>query len=300
VVVGGDGGDALFAGYLTYQASLLHAATTARLPGPLRKLLARAAAWLPVGEGKVSASYRAMRFLRAADLPTREAHFSWNGTWRPSEAQELLRGEHARAAARAALQDLAERHWLPEPPDLTDLQRADLGDYLPNDILAKVDRMSMAHGLEVRAPFLQPAMAEFALSLPAGLRCGRTGRPKRLLRELARALYGSAIADKRKQGFSIPIHTWLRGPLKATADELLAPESIRAIDALDAAAVARAWADHLSGRRLLGWEVWGLMVLAAWHRVRVEGRPEPASTTDRLVRREIPLSTAQPLAEARR
>jgi asparagine synthase (glutamine-hydrolysing) len=142
-------------------------------------------------------------------------------------------------------------------------------------------------------------MAEFALSLPAGLRCRRTGKPKRLLRELARTLYGTAIADKRKQGFSIPIHTWLRGPLKPTADELLAPESIRAIGALDAAAVGRAWTDHLSGRRLLGWEVWGLMVLVAWYRVRVEGRPEPASS-DRLVRREIPLATSQSLAEARR
>ncbi len=300
VVVGGDGGDELFAGYLTYKASLLHAATTARFPGPLRKLLARVAPRLPVGEGKVSASYQAMRFLRAADLPTREAHFSWNGTWRPREAQELLRREDARAAARAALRDMAERHRLPEPPDLTDLQRADLRDYLPNDILTKVDRMSMAHGLEVRAPFLQPAVAEFALSLPAGLRCRRTGKPKRLLRELARAVYGTAIADQRKQGFSIPIHTWLRGPLKATADELLAPESIRAIGALEPAEVARAWADHLSGRRSLGWEVWGLMVLSAWHRARVEGRPEPAPTTDRLAPREIPLGTSEPLAEARR
>jgi asparagine synthase (glutamine-hydrolysing) len=298
VVLGGDGGDELFAGYLTYPASLVHASVVARLPRPLREAMATVAWRLPVGEGKVAPSYRAMRFLRAANRPTREAHFTWNGTWLPEAAAGLLRGEIAPAAARATLRELAERHRLTEPPRLTDLQSADIGDYLPNDILAKVDRMSMAHGLEVRAPFLQTALAEFALSLPDHLRCRRTGRPKRLLRELARTVFGGAIADRKKQGFSIPIHGWLRGPLRAAADELLAPEALRAIDALDAAAVRRAWADHLSGRRALGWEVFGLMVVSAWHRARVASRPQLVPS-DRLVRREITRRAAAPLAQAR-
>jgi len=272
VVLGGDGGDELFAGYLTYQASLLHRRLSGLLPALARRALARAAAFIPTHEGKVSRSFRAMRFARALDLPTGEAHFSWNGTWLPGDAARLLRPEASKRAARGALRALAERHGLPARPDLGSLQLADIAEYLPNDILAKVDRMSMAHGLEVRAPFLQPEVANFALSLAPEHRCLASGRPKRLLRELARRLYGPEIADAPKQGFSIPVHRWLRGPLRATAEDLLSVESLRPIEELDAFAVRRVWEAHLSGRSH-GWEVWGLMVLSAWHRARVQSRP---------------------------
>jgi asparagine synthase (glutamine-hydrolysing) len=287
VVLGGDGGDELFGGYLTYRASLLHARLARVVPASLRRLVARAAPRLPTSEGKVSASYKAMRFARAAELPTREAHFTWNGTWLPRQAAALLRPGPARDAAAGALAALAERHGLPTDPDLNALQKADITEYLPNDILTKVDRMSMAHGLEVRAPFLQRAVADFALSLPPAMRCGIAGQPKRLLRELARRTYGPEIADAPKQGFSIPIHRWLRGPLRDAAEDRLSERALVPIQELDAAAVRRVWRRHLSGRSY-GWEVWGLMVLSAWHRVRVQERPLPAAS-DRLERREIPL-----------
>jgi asparagine synthase (glutamine-hydrolysing) len=277
VVLGGDGGDELFAGYLTYQASLLHGRLVGRLPSAVRRWAAGAASRIPTSEGKVSASYKLMRFARAADLRTAEAHFTWNGTWLPREAVRLVRPEAAREAAAGAIGSLVARHGLPGNPTLGDLQRADVAEYLPNDILTKVDRMSMAHGLEVRAPFLQPAIAEFALSLPEELRCRIAGRPKLLLRELARRTYGSEVADAPKQGFSIPIHQWLRGPLRSTAEELLSENALRAIDVLDASAVRGVWQDHLAGRRSHGWELWGLMVLSAWHRVRVQTPPGPAA-----------------------
>ena len=273
VVVGGDGGDELFGGYLTYAATLWHAAIAERMPRPLRGLGAAAAAWLPTSEGKVSRSYRLMRFLRAAALPAGEAHFSWNGTWLPEEAARLAASDRTRQAARSALASAAERHGLDRTVDLASLQRADIADYLPNDILAKVDRMSMAHGLEVRAPLLQPAVCEFALSLPPALRCGRSGRPKRLLRELARRVYGREIADAPKQGFSIPIHRWLRGPGRALVADVLSSADVRHVDALDAGAVSRAVDEHMSGRRSLGWELWGLMVLVAWHGARIRRVP---------------------------
>jgi len=288
VVIGGDGGDELFGGYLTYQASLLHARLTRAMPAGARRFLARSASWLPVREGKVSNSFRIMRFARAADLPTGQAHFTWNGSWLPAQAASLLRLEAAREATRGTLAELAERHGLLERPDLTDLQRADIAEYLPNDILAKVDRMSMAHGLEVRAPLLQPEVAQFALSLPPELRCGISGRPKRLLRELARRTYGPEIADAPKQGFSIPVHRWLRGPLREVAEDLLSEGSLQPIAELDSAAVRRVWQLHLSGRSL-GWEVWGLMVLSAWHRVRVRTRPG-AVAVGRIERRSISAS----------
>jgi len=291
VVLGGDGGDELFAGYLTYKATLLYQATLARLPMRLRVFARGLATALRTNEGKVSFSYKLMRFLRAVTLPPAEAHFTWNGVWLPSEAAGLLRHPDAREAAHDALRSLAERHGLGDVPDVRDLQRADVRDYLPNDILAKVDRMSMAHGLEVRAPFLEAELAEFALGLPASLKGSALGRPKRILRALAAEVYGPAFARARKQGFSIPVHRWLRGPARALVYDLLSPEAIAAVDALEPTAVARTVEEHMTGRRSHGWELWGLMVLTAWHRARIQNPPRPRAGTG-MVERRFPLAAA--------
>jgi asparagine synthase (glutamine-hydrolysing) len=272
VVLSGDGGDELFGGYLTYQGTLWHEAVTSRSPMPLRRLLAWAANRLPTSERKVSSSYKLRRFLRAADLPPSVAHFTWNGTWLPSEAQDLLSTAEPRSSAPGVLARLASAHGLPAHPSLRQLQLADLAEYLPNDILAKSDRMSMAHGVEVRSPFLDPSLADFALRLPSALKVSRSGKTKRILRELARRAYGLDIAVAPKQGFSIPVHAWLRGPGRPVVEDLLSPRSIASIPTLDPAMVSSVVAAHMSGHRSLGFELWGLAVLAAWHRIFVQQR----------------------------
>ena len=277
VVLAGDGGDELFGGYLTYPATLWHASVTARLPLAVRRAMESAAGALAVGDGKVTTSYKLMRFLRAATLPPGEAHFSWNGTWLPEEAASMASAADLKASARDSLRWMAERHALTGDISLEKLQRADVRDYLANDILVKSDRMSMAHGLEVRAPFLDRDLAEFALRLPARFKAGRRGAGKRILRALARRAYGAEMAGAIKQGFSIPVHEWLRGPARGLIDDLLSPKSIASIGILDGAAIARAVADHQSRRRALGWELWGLMVLAAWHRQQIQRVPASPS-----------------------
>jgi asparagine synthase (glutamine-hydrolysing) len=131
----------------------------------------------------------------------------------------------------------------------------------------------------VRAPFLDRDLADFALRLPARFKCGRTGQGKRLLRALAKRTYGPSMAAAKKQGFSIPVHEWLRGPARPLVDDLLSPASITSLSLLDGATVARAVADHLSGRRALGWELWGLMVLVAWHRRQIQSVPSVSVDT---------------------
>jgi asparagine synthase (glutamine-hydrolysing) len=204
----------------------------------------------------------------------------------------LLTGSDRRRAANDALANLVASHKTSGNPSVRELQAADVTDYLPNDILAKSDRMSMAHGLEVRAPLLDAALAEFALRLPASLKVARTGPAKKILRELAAHTYGVEVTGARKQGFSIPVHAWLRGPGRPIVDDLLAPASLAAMPAIDPVGVAAALADHMSGRRSYGFELWGLSVLAAWHRKYIEGRIEiPSGPPPRDV--EIKMSASQ-------
>ena len=273
VVLSGDGGDELFGGYLTYPATLWHASITSRLPGFVRRALAAGSDRLPTGTGKVTASYKLMRYLRAVPYSAGEAHFSWNGTWLPPQAASLVHEGPARDAAMGALAFMAARHHLNNSPTLGDLQRADLADYLVNDILVKSDRMSMAHGLEVRSPFLDVDLAEFALTLPSALKAGRTGPGKRILRALAAHTYGVDLAGAKKQGFSIPVHEWLRGPARPLVEDLLSPASIAAVPILNGPAIARVTAQHQAGQRAYGWELWGLMVLMAWHRQQIQSVP---------------------------
>jgi asparagine synthase (glutamine-hydrolysing) len=302
VVLGGDGGDEMFAGYLTYPATLWHARLTSHLPPLVRSLLRRAGDALPVNEGKVTASYKLWRYLRAMELTPSVAHFTWNGTWLPDQAASLVVNPDLKARARDALSRLVAVHQLPSRPTLGQLQAADASEYLPNDILTKSDRMTMAHGLELRSPFLEPELAEFALRLPARFKLAgttlRSQQSKYILRRLAARSYGVVLANARKQGFSIPVHGWLRGPARDLAHELLSTRSLEALGVLDAAAVARVLTDHMSGRRSYGFELWGLMVLSAWHRARIASAPEVPRRDQALEERRFPF--AAPVSRAAR
>jgi asparagine synthase (glutamine-hydrolysing) len=253
----------------------------------VRSSLARIGQCVPTSEGKVSFSYKLRRFLRAADLATAQAHRSWNGTWLPEEAVALIRPGQERETVRHALTNGTGSAALPRPVMVGDLQMVDIAGHLPDDILTKVDRMSMAHGLETRAPFLNHDLAAWALREPADHVVSRRGDLKVLLRAAARRAFGPAIADRAKQGFSIPIHAWTRGPLRATIDDLLSPSAVAAIGLLDAPRVATILDDHFSGRRSYGFEIWGLAVLSAWHRTRVH-RPPGAPRPVHLLERRFP------------
>ena len=273
VVLSGDGGDELFGGYQTYLASRLHSRYVSHLPKAARRALASLASAFPTRESKTSLSYRAWRFLRASDLPSEVAHFTWNGTWLPSQVAKLIAPEFRTKTAGNGLAGIGTQHGLGGSWDLLRYQLADIEDYLPNDILAKTDRMSMAHGLEVRAPFLMHDLAERALAFPEDLKIGPGGKLKLLLRSLARSRFGAPIADRPKQGFSIPVHSWIRGAFAEPVRDLLSPPSVRRIPELEASQVESLVEDHFSGRWSYGFELWGLAVLVAWHRRRIERRP---------------------------
>jgi asparagine synthase (glutamine-hydrolysing) len=252
----GEGGDELFGGYYTYVADLL-----ARRVGRLAALARPLAEALPSRTDRVGFDYKAKRFARAAALPPLERHHGWKEIFSPQARAELA-GEHA--VGWDPLDLYRERYAETKGVEpLARMQDLDLGIYLVDDLLVKTDRLSMAHSLELRVPFLDPTVADFAFSLPTKLKV-RGSAKKRLLRQALAPLLPREIVHGRKQGFSIPIAAWLRGPLEPFAREVLAPSAVARQGLLDPAAVTPLLDRHCAGREDLSRQIWGLMALTLW------------------------------------
>jgi asparagine synthase (glutamine-hydrolysing) len=252
----GEGGDELFGGYYTYVADLL-----ARRVGRLAALARPLAEALPSRSDRVGFDYKAKRFARAAALPPLERHHGWKEIFSAEDRAELA---GPGAVAWDPLDLYRERYAETAGAEpLARMQDLDLGIYLADDLLVKTDRLSMAHSLELRVPFLDPKVAEFAFSLPSRLRV-RGFAKKRLLRQALEPLLPREIVHGRKQGFSIPLAAWLRGPLEPFARETLAAGALERQGLLDPAAVAPVLDRHIAGKEDLSRQIWGLMALTLW------------------------------------
>jgi asparagine synthase (glutamine-hydrolysing) len=152
-----------------------------------------------------------------------------------------------------------------DAPDAVRMMYCDGVSYLPDDILAKVDRASMAVALETRVPFLDHRVAELAARIPLDMKV-RGGRGKHVVRELLYGLVPRALVERPKAGFAIPVGQWIKGPLRPWAEDLLDPGSLRAEGWFDAEGVSRRWRDHLSGTRDSTPALWAILMFQAWLR----------------------------------
>ena len=152
--------------------------------------------------------------------------------------------------------------------------RVDQNYYLPDDILYKTDRMSMAHSLEVRPPFLDHRIVEFAASLPQTIEDPRVHSRSIVLQELMRGKLPESVLDRKKTGFDIPTHDWFRGTLRGLLMDTLTPEAIAATGIFDARAIHALIRDHMERRINAGYHLWGLLTLFLWmKRWKVEIAP---------------------------
>jgi asparagine synthase (glutamine-hydrolysing) len=269
VALSGDGGDELFCGYNRYASVPALWRRIGRIPRPARRGAALAlglvgpAAWeavarlLPARRRHAQLADKARKALGAmtADGP--------DAIYRHLVAQWQDPLALVRAPAEAPSPVFAEPPpGLPDDPVLR-MQYLDALTYLPDDILTKVDRASMAVGLEVRVPLLDHRVVEFAWRLPRRLQVEGDGGKAALRRVLYRHV-PREIMDRPKMGFSVPLGPWLRGPLRDWAESLLSEASLAEGGLLDPAPIRRAWADHVAGRAELQHPLWAILMLQSW------------------------------------
>ncbi|MGQ0736164.1 MAG: asparagine synthase (glutamine-hydrolyzing) [Acidobacteriota bacterium] len=263
VCLSGEGADETLGGYETYLADQLRRATQFAPAGVSRLAAATAEALLPVNFGQLGLPYKMRQFLRGHRLPFARAHATWRLIFDEDERRQLVRPEHHAAVLAPDPFDAFTRHDT-DVRACHDLDRAtyiDIKTWLADDILVKVDRMTMAHGLESRAPFLDHELMEFAAALPPSLKVRRTTK-KYLLKRSQRSRLPHAIIDRKKQGFNAPVSHWFAGPLEELGRAATAPAVMG--EWLNPAAVERLWTEHSARQRDHGFKLFGLTVLGLW------------------------------------
>jgi asparagine synthase (glutamine-hydrolysing) len=280
VALSGDGGDELFAGYAwRYGLNILEHGVRRWLPAWLRRGLLGplSAAW-----PKADRLPRALHwkfFLRNLSLDPERAYFHDMSLFTPRTKAHLLSGDLRRQLAGRDAGALFDRYFnrVRGVPHLNRILYLDTKTYLANDILVKVDRMTMAHSLEVRSPFLDHKIIEFAAALPTSLKYHGPTSKYILKRHLARVLPSSAVY-RPKMGFSIPLAQWLRRDLRDLATDLLFSPRAGARGYFDSAYIRRLWDEHQRGQGNHSQSLWALMILELWHRLFVDQSPRAVSS----------------------
>jgi asparagine synthase (glutamine-hydrolysing) len=275
VALSGDGGDEAFAGYtFRYVPHEHEARIRQRVPAAFRSAVFGAAAAIWPASSKLPQPLRLKTILgnlaqSDAEAFYRDLSFLRDETRRQVYSPDFMQSLHGYSARETVIPLYAAS----DAPDAVGrAQQTDIHLYMTDDVLAKVDRVSMAHSLEVRCPLLDPAILEFGASLPSSVRLAG-GMGKRPLRRLAQQRLPKEVVDMPKRGFSIPAARWLREDLRPMTEGLLFDEGSPVLNWLDRTALRRTWNEHLSGHRDHSVFIWGAMMFALWQ----QQRDRPAS-----------------------
>ncbi len=267
VALAGDGGDELLLGYPTFQAHKA-ARVYGQLPGWFHRHVALPLAErLPVSTANISLDFKIRRFLRGMDYPAMARHFVWIGSLDPGAQRGLLSRQVLAETAGLDVFDTVATHAARCRPrdDFDRLSYLYSKIYMQDDILAKVDRASMAVGLEARAPLLDHRLVEFLAGLETPWKL-RGWTMKYLLKRAMRGRLPESILRRPKKGFGIPLARWLQGPLKGWAQSLLEPRALAEQGLFEPNAVAAMFQEHLAGRRDHRKPLFALLVFQLWYR----------------------------------
>src|SRR6185503_14671374 len=262
VVLSGEGGDEMLAGYETYRARKL-ASLYAHLPRSVGAGLVPAVVGrLPVSHAKVSFDYKAKRFVTGAYLSAASGHLWWK-TILDEDTKAALYGTRKTTDLLPTTRLFETLYAESDGEELDRLQYVDGLLYLPADILVKVDRMSMAHSLESRVPFLDPSVMELSRRIPRNLRLRGLTTKYLLKRAMAGRLPASVVGGK-KRGFNVPMPAWLAGELREFMQDTLSPARLRMQGVFEPTAVERLMHEHVQRVRDHSRALWTLLVFSVW------------------------------------
>jgi len=265
VALNGDGGDEVFAGYLRLYGGVV----SERIPTAAFRALGAALALLPEPKDRKHPLRFAKRFADAGRLPLAERYLRWNGYF-TLDLPQLLRPELQPLADRDRLLDSYRSELDGDGSTLARLLQLNFRTYLLDDLLVKMDRMSMAHGLEARSPFLDTALVEFGASLPNRLRM-RWGRGKQLLRRAMKDILPPSILARAKMGFGAPLGAWFRSDLNGLVQERLLDPASPLYEYLRPEPVAALVRSHMAAAADLSPQIWALLTLESWLRQEKAG-----------------------------
>lgn len=264
VALNGDGGDEAFAGYVRYQAYLF-SERYRLLPAAARKLVRFLVNSIPCEQEQRNALRRLRRFVFGAELPGLSRYFYWAGVFGPRDLSGLLSTGFKRSAQIGPYAQL-ERS-LAEPAGLETLDRllrVDTLVFLPNDLLVKVDIAGMANSLELRAPFLDQRVFEFAASLPVEYKL-RMGTRKYLLKRALKGRLPETTLRRKKMGFGVPVGRYFRAKMRGYLEENILSAKALGRGYFDPAALKQLFNRHISGQADHGQQLWALLMLELWH-----------------------------------
>ncbi|TMV07002.1 asparagine synthase (glutamine-hydrolyzing) [Ruegeria sediminis] len=274
VVLSGEGGDEAFAGYDTHAAYNVYSQAR-KIPGFIRNGVVRPLVnLLPVSDKKLSFEFKAKRFLGGLDLPPAEAHLWWRIVLGEAEKFDL----YAEGLANVAALQPSVRHFSAAfdhcgaDEILSRLMYIDSTIFLPDDLMIKNDRMTMAHSLEARVPFTDPELTAFLATVPPHLKM-KNRRKKHLMRRAMENDLPESILNKKKVGLEMPYSRWLKRELKDLMMRYLGPDNIARIGLFRPQAIQRLIDDHLNGRRDNGRPLWGLLNYVMWYELYIDTQP---------------------------
>ena len=267
VALSGDGGDELFAGYDHYLAGKADQ-WYRRLPSVLRRrVFPELVRWLSPSTKKKGAVNKLKRFVEGAAGPDELGHLRWITFLTAADREQLYTSALHEQIVTLEPTQYVTGHFTRarDAAPLAQQMYVDLKTYLVDDILVKVDRMSMANSLEVRTPFLDYRVVELAARMPAHLKL-RGWERKYILKRAMSSLLPPEVVNRKKEGFSVPLKNWLRGSLREMMQDVLSTDALKRQGWFQPQYVQRLVHEHLTGQANHGHQLWSLMVLELWDR----------------------------------
>jgi len=265
VLLSGEGGDEFFGGYDTHAAMKIRKAYR-RVPAFIRKGLIRPLAHsLPVSHRKLSFDFKVRRFTEGAELDVPGSHFHWRVVLTEDAKRSVFAGGEGYPPTDSFFRQVYDGA---SGDDLARILKIDSSFHLPDDLMIKNDRMTMAHSIEARVPFTDLELVAFLASVPSAVKLPGL-RKKHLLREAMRGRLPEAVLRKKKVGLEMPYSSWMRRELRSVVEEELGGPALGGCPLLEPSGVRSLWEDHLAMRADNGRALWGLLNYMIWHRLYI-------------------------------